>query len=193
MIRSLSALLLAGSLAACVSVLPDPKPPEGLYRFGAMDAALPLEANVTVHEPEASRLFGGRAIASEDSSGALRLVRGVEWADSATQLMQSAMLDALGDNGKGVAVAYESGVAADYELVWRAKDFTLSGSTAHCALEATLVDARTRTVVAQTNVTSSASAKGEGNAARARALAQAGQACVQDVAEFVADRAAAKD
>lgn len=193
MIRTLSILFASVALTACVSFLPEPEAPEGLYRFGPMPVHQAVEANVAVREPEASRLFGGRVIASEDAGGALRLVRGVEWADNATRLMQVAMLDALGDGGEGVAVAFESGVLADYELVWRVEDFTLAGTQAHCSLEATLVDARSRKVISQTNVTSSASASGSSNAARALALAEAGRACVGDVSAFVAEKAVKED
>jgi ABC-type uncharacterized transport system auxiliary subunit len=66
-----------------------------------MTETYPVETVVAVREPEASRLFGSRVIASEDSAGALRLVRGVEWTDNATRLMQVAMLDALDDAGQG--------------------------------------------------------------------------------------------
>ena len=193
MIRRLSIVLATAALSACVSVLPEPEAPEGLYRFGAMNVHQPVEATVAIREPEASRLFGGRAIASEDDAGALRLVRGVEWADSATRLMQVAMLDALGDGGEGVAVAFESGVLADYELVWRVTDFTLAGTQARCSLEATLVDARSRKVVAQTNVVSTASSGGSTNAARALALAEAGRSCVGEISAFVAEKAVSKD
>lgn len=189
MIRKVSIVLATAALSACVSVLPEPEAPEGLYRFGPMPVHRALAATVSVREPDASRLFGGRAIASEDGSGALRLVRGVEWADSATRLMQVAMLDALSDEGAGVAVAFDSGVSADYELVWRVDDFTLSGTLARCSLEATLIEAGSRRVVAQTNVTASAPADGSANADRAQALAEAGRACVDDVSAFVAEKA----
>ena len=189
MIRSISIALAAVALSACVSVLPEQETPEGLYRFGPMTARHSVDATVAIREPDASRLFGGRAIASEDASGAIRLVRGVEWADRATRLMQISILASLDDAGEGVAVAFESGVLADYELVWSVEDFMLTGTEAHCGLEATLIDARARTVVAQTNVTTSASASGSTNAARALALAEAGRACVGEVSAFVAEKA----
>jgi cholesterol transport system auxiliary component len=193
MIRSICLASAFVALAACVSVLPEPDAPDGLYRFGAMTQTYPVEAVVAVREPEASRLFGGRVIASEDAAGALRLVRGVEWADNATRLMQVAMLDALDDKGAGVAVALETGARADYELVWRIEDFSLAGTEARCDLEATLVEANTRKVVAQTSVTSSASAAAASNASRALALAEAGRACVSEAAAFVSEKAAAPE
>ena len=76
MIRKLATCLATGvaafGLAACVSVLPEPKVPQGLYRFAAVETVYDLEASIVVREPEASRLVAGRAIAAEDSSGALR-------------------------------------------------------------------------------------------------------------------------
>ena len=191
MIRRFTLILAAAGLSACVSVLPEQKVPEGLYRFGPMEALHMIDASVVIREPEASRLFGGRAIAAEDSSGALRLVNGVEWSDSATRMMQVALLDTLGGSNGGVAVASDTGAPTDYELAWRISDFTLSGITARCQIEATLLEGRSRKVLAQTNVSTTAIALDSKNAARAKALTDAGRACVSDIAAFVAERAVA--
>ena len=185
MIRILATGLAACSLAACVSVLPEPKVPEGLYRFAPMETVYDLEDSVIVREPDASRLVAGRAIASEDSSGALRLVPNVEWTDSSTRLMQMAMLDALQGQGAGKAIAPETGAAAPYELSWQVTDFTLSGTTGRCRVRATLLDGASRDVLDQTVVSASADARGGSNADRAKALGEAGRACVNDVAAFV--------
>lgn len=189
MLRTLVVGLAALSLSACLSVLPKPEPPDGLYRFGPMVAQYTLQASLVVREPEASRLFAGRAIAAEDSSGALRLVRGVEWSDRATRQMQAAMLDLLHGEGEGAAILPGTGAPADYELSWQVTDFTLSGTTGRCRIRATLLDGRSREVLAQYLTSTSAEADGSSNADRARALAAAGQACVRDVAAFVAEHA----
>ena len=157
MIRSISIAFAAFALTACVSVLPEPEAPEGLYRFGAMTQTYPVEAVV------------------------------------ASRLMQVAMLDALDDSGAGVGVALGTGARADYELVWRIEDFTLAGTRARCGLEATLVQANTRKVVAQKTVTSTADAAASSNASRALALAEAGRACVGQVASFVSEKAVAPE
>jgi cholesterol transport system auxiliary component len=128
MLRRIAITLAAASLASCVSLLPEQKVPEGLYRFGPTETVHPIDASIIIREPEASRLFGGRAIASEDSSGALRLVPGVEWTDSATRMMQIALLESLGGEGGGVAIGSDTGADADFELAWRMSDFTLSGA-----------------------------------------------------------------
>jgi ABC-type uncharacterized transport system auxiliary subunit len=181
-------MIVAASLAACVSILPEKKAPEALYRFGPMESMHALDASIVIREPEASRLVGGRAIAAEDRDGALRLVKGVEWTDSATRMMQVALLDTLGGSDGGIAVASDTGAPTDYELAWRISDFTLSGTTARCRIEATLLEGRSRKVLAQTNVSTTAIALDSGNAARAKALTDAGRACVSDVAAFVAEK-----
>ena len=166
MIRVLMTGLAACSLAACVSVLPEPKVPQGLYRFAPMETTYDLDASVLIREPDASRLVAGRAIAAEDSRGALRLVPNVEWTDSSTRLMQT-------------------GASAPYELSWQVTDFTLSGTTGRCRVRATLMDGGSRDVLDQIVVSNSASANGGSNADRAKALGEAGRACVNDVAAFV--------
>ncbi|MBU2604549.1 MAG: membrane integrity-associated transporter subunit PqiC [Alphaproteobacteria bacterium] len=188
MVRAMVLMIVAASLAACVSILPEKKAPEALYRFGPMESMHALDASIVIREPEASRLVGGRAIAAEDRDGALRLVKGVEWTDSATRMMQVALLDTLGGSDGGIAVASDTGAPTDYELAWRISDFTLSGTTARCRIEATLLEGRSRKVLAQTNVSTTAIALDSGNAARAKALTDAGRACVSDVAAFVAEK-----
>ena len=189
MIRKLATCLATGvaafGLAACVSVLPEPKVPQGLYRFAAVETVYDLEASIVVREPEASRLVAGRAIAAEDSSGALRLVPNVEWTDSSTRLMQMAMLDALEGQGAGRAVSPETGAPAEYELSWQVTDFTLSGTTGRCRVRATLLEGASRDVLDQTIVSTTQQADGDSNADRAKALAGAGRACVDEVAGFV--------
>tara|TARA_R110002020_G_scaffold83397_2_gene207489 strand:+ start:400574 stop:401164 length:591 start_codon:yes stop_codon:yes gene_type:complete len=193
MLRRLVITLAAASLASCVSLLPEQRVPDGLYRFGPVETVHPLDASIIIREPEASRLFGGRAIAAEDSSGALRLVPGVEWTDSATRMMQIALLDSLGGEGGGVAIGSDTGADADFELAWRMSDFTLAGTTARCRIQATLLEGRSRKMLAQTSISTSAVAQGNDNASRAKALTDAGRACVSDVAAFVAEKAVAPE
>lgn len=179
---SISALVLAG----CVSVLPEKEAPDALYRFGPMSSLHQISSSILVREPEASRLFAGRAIAAEDDEGGLRLVRGVEWTDTATRMMQSALLDTLGGTGSGVAVGTVTGAPTDYELSWRISDFTLHGDTARCRLEATLLDGNSRKVIAQDTISTTAVALSKRNPDRAKALTDAGRACISDIGAFVA-------
>lgn len=190
MLRSVCLIASLVALTACVSVLPEQKTPDALYRFGPMDAVHEVSASIMVREPDASRLFSGRSIAAEGDDGGLRLVNGVEWADNATRMMQTALVDSLSGQGDDVAVTSTMGAPTDYEIAWRVSDFTLLGETARCRVEATLLDGRSRSVLDQTLVETSAIAATDRNSDRAKALTEAGRACVGDVAAFIAQATA---
>jgi cholesterol transport system auxiliary component len=193
MIRSL--MIAAGlvSLAACVNVIERPEAPEAYYRIGPMQPMHRLHASVTIREPEASRLFSGRSIAAEDGNGGLRIVRGVQWTDNATQMMQTALLDSLGSEGQYAALPADSSGPTDFELAWRVSEFTLYGQTARCRLDATLLKGRKRVVAAQTSLATSAVSLDATNAARAKALTDAGRACVSELASFIAQETRAAE
>jgi cholesterol transport system auxiliary component len=185
MIRTvlLSAALV--SLSGCISVLRQPDAPDAFYRIGPMEPMHTLNATVTIREPEASRLFSGRSIAAEDETGALRILRGVQWTDNATEMMQGALLDSLSGSGPNAALPSNSSGPAQFELNWRLSEFTLYGGSARCRLDAALLSGRTRTVVAQTSVSTTAVGLDDTNAARAKALTDAGRACVSELASFI--------
>lgn len=187
MFRFLSVLAGAAALAGCVSVLPEPEAADALYRFGPMPATHQLSAVVSVREPDAPRLFGGRAIASQASDGSLRLVPGVEWADRATRMFQLSLLDALGSSANGAAISASEARAGDYVLSWRISDFSLMGDTARCQLELTLIPETPEGSMAQTGITNTATASGRSASARAQAMAEAGRECVRQAADFVAN------
>lgn len=193
MIRSLFLATALVSLAGCVNVLQQPDPPDAYYRIGPMEPMHKLNATITIREPEASRLFSGRSIASEDGTGALRIVRGVQWTDNATEMMQGALLDSLSGLGPNAALPSNSSGPAQFELNWRLSEFTLYGETARCRLDATLLTGRSRVVVAQTSLATTAVALDETNAARAKALTDAGRACVSELASFIAAEAVSPD
>jgi ABC-type uncharacterized transport system auxiliary subunit len=185
MIRALILSAALVSLTGCVSVLKQPDPPDAYYRIGPMEPMHRLRATVTIHEPEASRIFSGRTLAAEDATGAIRIVRGVQWTDNATQMMQGALLDSLSGEGPFAALPSDSAGPAQFELTWRLSDFTLQDDLARCRVDATLVQGRTRAVVAQTSFATTAVALDTSNAARAKALTDAGRACVSELAAFI--------
>ncbi len=187
MIRTLILSAALASLAGCVNVLKQPDAPDAFYRIGPMEPMHRLNATVTIREPEASRLFSGRAIAAEDETGALRIVRGVQWTDNATEMMQGALLDSFSGEGEYAALPSNSSGPTQFELNWRLSEFTLSGDTARCRLDATLLQGRTRSVVSQTSVATTAVALDSSNAARAKALTDAGRSCVSALAAFIAE------
>lgn len=186
-LKTLSLIAALMVPAGCVSVLPEPEVPAGLYRLGDIQPSLNLEHTLIVREPEGGRVFGGRALASENSDGALRLIKGVEWAQSASRMLQSGLLDTFGTKGGGVALAKDVGAPGTFELAWRMSDFTVSGVNARCELEVTLLDGRTREPIKQQEVRASAIAVSDKASDRANALAEAARACVQGTAQFIAE------
>lgn len=190
MIRTLFLAAAMLALSGCVSVIQQPEAPDAYYRIGPMEPMHRLHATITVREPEASRLFSGRTIAAEDGTGALRIVRSVQWTDNATQMMQTALLDSLGGEGRYAALPADSAGPSQFELAWRVSEFTLYGDTARCRLDATLLEGRKRAVAAQTTLATSAVSLDSTNAARAKALTDAGRACISELAAFIAEETA---
>ena len=187
--QTLLAVAAALSTAACVSVLPDPDTPDALYRIGPMSPDYALGADLVVRQPEAPALMGGRAIASVDKDGAIRLLRGVEWAESATRMLQLGLLDALSPGPGGAALAPGAGGGAGLELSWRVSDFALHGDQARCRMELTLLDlSAVDGAPVQTEIAASIAVEGGRADDRASALAEAGRACVRAAAGFVSDQ-----
>ena len=190
--KPFAASLLAGlilPLSACVSVLPEQQVPEAVFRLDQPETRLALQTTVVVREPDAPRLFAGRSLTAEGADGGLRIVPGVAWADRATRLLQVAMVDSFSADGEGLAIDDASGISGDYELYWRVGEFSLGGGQARCSLQLTLLTGRQREPVAQGDVKASVPVNGSGQTARAHALAEAAEACVEKGAKFVADQA----
>lgn len=182
--------VLALSLSACVSVLPEATSPDSLYRLGPMDATHALDhGTVSIRQPDAPRLYAGKAIASQGPDGSLRLVPGVEWSESATRMLQLGLLDTLGSSENGAAIAAGSGGRGAFELAWRLSDFTLAGTEARCRMELTLLDG-TGAPISQSSVNETAIARSGDNGERAKAMAEAGRACVRRAADFLVDEIA---
>ena len=184
-IRMLISLMSLTMLQGCLSVLPEPETPSGLYRLGEIEPSATLTRSLVVRQPEGGRVYGGKALAAEGADGALRLVRGVEWAEPASRMLQIGLLDAFSPDG-GLAVAKGMGAPADLELAWRMADFSVSGTTARCELELTLLDGRDRIALMQKRVEANAAAQSNKAADRAHALVQAARDCVYQTADIIA-------
>ncbi len=183
MLTATAALALSG----CVSVLPEPEVPKGLYRLGDIEPSAEISRTLVVREPEGGRVFSGKSMAAIGDDGALRLIRGVEWAQPASRMLQTGLLDAIGNSGKGFAVAKGTGAPGDLELSWRIADLAMEGTTAHCEMELTLLHGRTRKPLKQERVEASAPSASNRAEARAAALVQAARACVYESAEIISN------
>ncbi|MEL6387995.1 MAG: ABC-type transport auxiliary lipoprotein family protein [Pseudomonadota bacterium] len=187
MIHRICFFALTFVLSACVSVLPEQQTPEALYRVSPPAVSVSLTENVMVREPDAPRLFAGRAIATEDSDGALRLLPGAEWADRSTRLMQTALIDTFGASDTGTAMAADGSATARHELDWRIVDLHLRRTEAVCQVVVSLYDRDARVIVGRATLSATVPAATGRNGARVGALREAATDCVAQTARFVAD------
>ena len=173
------------ALSACVSVLPEPEVPNGLYRLGDIEANATISRTLIVREPEGARIYSGKPMVAVGDDGALRLIRGVEWAQPASRMLQVGLLDSFGTDGGGLALAKATGAPGDLELTWRISEFTVSDTLARCGLELTLLEGRSRKPLAQMSIEASAVASSNKAAERARALVDAARDCVTQSASAI--------
>ncbi len=177
--------------SGCVSVLPEPVVPEGLYRMNPgsapVSARLPARGSVLLSEPEGSSLLLGKQIAVESSDGTLSVLKSAQWSDPAARLFLDLMLDtfaASAQSGEGDAVASYTGAYVPYELKLRVKDFAVSATSARAAFSATLLDARTRDVIEQFDIAAvEQTALSGSNGQKVRALATAASDAASQIAE----------
>lgn len=175
--------------ASCVSVLPEQPKPQAVYPLPQPQSFARLATNVVIREPDAPRLYAGRTITSQAPDGGLQVLPNVQWADRATRMFQTTLLEAFTDEGEGLAVDDVTGVSGQYELYWRVSKFTLDAGEGVCKLQLTLLDGRSREPIAQEMLEASSEALGEDDMARARALGDAGRQCIEKAAAVIAEEA----
>ncbi|MEM8919859.1 MAG: ABC-type transport auxiliary lipoprotein family protein, partial [Pseudomonadota bacterium] len=175
-------------LNACVSVLPEPTAPDALIQIpasrGGSDAS--LSADISVFTPEASRALSGVDIAVSDA-GALRYLKRVKWADASPRLLQASLVDALTAlGGPGHAFSAQTATRADFEVRWRISELSVSPKMgpARVAARVSVLDARTRRVIDETQLRASVAPATQQQSDRAEALAEAAQILSEDAAAF---------
>jgi ABC-type uncharacterized transport system auxiliary subunit len=189
--------MLALPLGGCVSVLPEPVVPKALIALPAERAkapAAPLQADVNVFPPDASRSFSGVDIAVRTEQELVYLAD-VRWADAAPRLLQGAVLESLfAAGGDGRATSAQQGARVDYDVRWRVVDLSVSKDTGpvRVMVDASLVDAQTRRIVVQDRFSAEGTPSSGNPRDRAAALAIATQSVADQVAAFVADAAVPK-
>ncbi|MEZ5937828.1 MAG: ABC-type transport auxiliary lipoprotein family protein [Hyphomonadaceae bacterium] len=193
-----AALATAFALSGCVSVLPAPSVPKALIALPADRAeapAAPLRADIAVFTPDATRAFSGTDLAVSSGQEMVYLAD-VRWADAAPVLLQEAVINGLSRaEGDGRAVPAQLGARVDYDLRWRIVDLSVSRQSGpvHAIVEASLVDSRTRRIVAQNRFEAMGEPDGRSSRERAAALAVVAQQVADKVAAFVAETAEPHD
>lgn len=191
------ALAAAPGLAACVSVLPSQVAPTALIALPADRAvapSAPLQADVAVFMPEASRAFSGADIAVRDRQELVYL-SDVQWSDSGPSLLQGAVINSLSKaRGPGRAVPGQMGAETDYDLRWRVVDLSVGRQKAPVRVEvqASLMESATRRVIAQKSFVAEGAPDDASSRARAAALALTAQKAADDVAAFLSETIAVR-
>jgi ABC-type uncharacterized transport system auxiliary subunit len=190
-------LALALPLGGCLSVLPEPVIPVALIGLPAERAktpADPLQADVAVYPPDASRAFSGLDIAVRAEQELVYLAN-VRWVDAAPRLLQGAVVNALTSaGGPGRAALAQLGARVDYDVRWRIVDLSTSRDTGpvNAEVQVSLLDAATRRMIAQQTFKATGVPASRDPRARAAAMAIAAQSVADQVAEFVAKTAQPK-
>jgi cholesterol transport system auxiliary component len=177
-------------MAGCISVLPEAKAPDAAYLIAAPSqpgSSARLVVRVAVLEPDAVRLMGGRQILFRGRDGGLRLVPEVQWAETATLMLQRALADTLQDAAGpgGFAQAGSAGGGEGVEVDWHIDLMVVEADRALTVANVTLRDAQTRTPLTQRRF-ERAVAIGKGDSEIA-ALSASASALVRDIADFVLD------
>ena len=173
--------ILGGSREPVTIYAPDPRV--------APDPAWPqADWQLSIAMPTASRMVDSVRIAVRPVPGELQVYKGAIWAKGPDEQLQDALLRALEDSGRIAAVARQgSGIAADYrlELDLRRYEADYAGNPAPAAtieVNAKLLHAGDREVVAARTFLQAAPAAGTDPALVAQAFGQALGALAHDIA-----------
>ncbi len=185
--RRMFLLLPMVLITGCLSVLPEPEAPGGLYSISSARANLGLAQNIVIREFDAPEIMAGRGVVSESPTGALRFVRSVEWSGRLTRLLQLALIDSFTGAGPGVALSPESGVAAPYVASGRIHRLVLKGDVAVCKASVVLTEPARRRLIAQFETEVEQQVNGTSAEQRALSLRAAAGTCVADLASAVSE------
>lgn len=150
--------LMLLSLTACSILSPTQRDPVTVYAPEVRitpDPAWPkVDWQLAVLKPSAARVVDSPRINVRPVPGELQVYRGVIWSQSATELVESAVLRTFEDSGRIAAVARPSaGIRADYRLLMDLRRFESDYAgqalpSATIEISAMLMDSRDQRVVA---------------------------------------------
>lgn len=106
-------------LSGCFSVLPDPKPANIIYRLSSdmsPVAKSPTAEAIRIDRPLASQVFNSNDIVVTSDGQKLSVIAQANWAETAPVMIQSTMIDALGQSPKFTGLIPTSGARTDTRL-----------------------------------------------------------------------------
>ncbi|UTW09677.1 ABC-type transport auxiliary lipoprotein family protein [Pseudomonas benzenivorans] len=195
--RLLGILLLGGLLGAC-TLLPESEP-LALYRLpasalpGQVQRGAPLDWALRVNTPAASALLDSTRIAVLPQGDRLSAYQGTRWVDRATLLLRDRLLDGFRDDGRLAAVSGDgSGLRADLLLDSDLRafhgEYRGHQPQAHIHLEARLVQAGSRRILASRRFVVRQAAAERSVAAMVTAFGQAGDELTRQLVAWTLDQ-----
>jgi cholesterol transport system auxiliary component len=198
MIRLLSAVLGALSLAACVgSLLESDAPPDRVYTIqpaaAADDAASPLDVRIAVGRPRVAPGLGSDRIAVLQDGRSLTFYQGARWGDTAPEVVQSFLVESLRKSGEFVIVtSADAPISATHLLDLELRDFQAEYAdggrpSAKVAVVVTLIDLADRRAMLAFESAAEADARVERLAAVVDAIEAATNQVAHEISARVAD------
>ncbi len=193
--------LCLSALCACSALSPTKTPPTTFYsldRPASKVAAAPANMAATgptliINPPHAAAGFDSPRIIYLREPHKLDYFAHSEWVDPPARMLGALMVDAIERSGAFRAVVLTPGAAAgdlrlDTEIVRLQHEFQTQPSRVRFTLRATLVDDKTRRVLAQHEFEAIASASSEDPYGGVVAANQAVQTVLEDLSQFLAER-----
>lgn len=202
-----AALLGAMALSGCTALSPSATPPPSFYTLelarGGTGRASPAPAGsesapvlqvLIVRPPHAAAGYDSQRIVYQREAHKLEYFAHSEWVDTPARMLTPLLVSALERSGAFRAVALTPSSAAgdirlDTEVLRLQHDFTTRPSRVRFTLRATLVDERTRRVLAWREIESEAPAGSDDPAGGVAAANIAVQSALASLAAFCADAA----
>jgi cholesterol transport system auxiliary component len=125
MIRFLTLAGIAVGLAGC-SIIPDPSPPNVVYRLSLTGSAVQAQEDavvIRVDRPSASSVFDTKSIVVSPDGRRLSTVALAEWSESAPTLIQASLIDAFSREASIIGVLPQSGTRTDIRIHLTVKNF----------------------------------------------------------------------
>lgn len=195
MSRFLLALTVSVSLSACVSLLPDATPASSIYRLTT--TVQPVEASaaaeiIRVARPSSAQVFKSNDIVVTKDGQKLSTIAQAKWSQSTPDIIQNAMVEALGSSSQFIGLIPTDGVQSDSRLHLSVKNFEAnfdngsdSAPLAVVQYRVTYVRAADRSLIGTHTVRETVRAQSINVTSIVAALEQANSAAMADVVSWL--------
>lgn len=193
------AVMAAMPLCACVSVMPKPGPAPDIYQLHDF-ATSPVKVGkerpaILLPVVQAPRMLKNNRVALVKPDGTFAYANSARWSGAVPEMLQSLIASAMNAQNRQVAVYPGEGVDTRYELHVRAMDFEAeydrgldAPPMAIVTLQATLVDRKTRSLVAQKSFSNSGRANSVSLGDITAGIDHQAQASARELAIWLAEK-----